>query len=57
MFCRLPGATSLLVRQLTWVRAESLVGVVWDAGSARDSVVEFQLTVDMETGSVEVGER
>ena len=44
-------ATSL-VRQLTWQGAESLVGVVWDAASGRDSVMEFQLIVDHERGRV-----
>ena len=49
-------ATSL-VRQLTWQGAESLVGVVWDAASGRDSVMEFQLSVDHERGRVKVEKR
>ena len=49
-------ATSL-VRQLTWQGAESLVGVVWDAASGRDSVMEFQLIVDHERGRVKVEKR
>ncbi|CAI8000184.1 Elongator complex protein 1 [Geodia barretti] len=53
---RLPVATSL-VRQLTWQGAESLVGVVWDAASGRDSVMEFQLIVDHERGRVKVEKR
>ena len=54
--CRLPGTTTL-VRQLRWREAGSLVGVVWDAAAKRDSVVEFELSVDCEGGKVEVGER